>query len=228
MGREFVISGGARFAESGVAEVRVVGSRRVLAMADPASTRQRPGRPAQLSRERIVDAALSSGNLETLTMRDLAAHLGVAHSALYRWVANRDALFDLVNEVIIERVVPEEGLRDAGWQGGLAAIAWAMHDHFLAVPGFATRISRPHRHTTQAFGRLRNEIITAFRNDGVDAAMAEQSWYIYITTVVSWLAVQENPLDLGDTAPRFELFLDALLRGLPAREPGIERGQAAI
>ena len=193
--------------------------------AEHATTRPRPGRPAQLNRERIVDAALSHGNLETLTMRDLAAHLGVSHSALYRWVANRDELVDLVNEVIIERVVPEEArLAGSGWQGGLAAIAWAMHDQFLAVPGFATRISRPHRHTAHAFGRLHDAIISAFMNDGVDAAMAEQSWYIYITTVVSWLAVQENPLDLGATAPRFELFLDALLRGLPAREPGIGRG----
>ena len=46
-----------------------------------------------------------------------------------------------------------------------------------------------------------------------------------ITSVVSWLAAQENPLDLGHSTPRFELFLDTLLRGLPAREPGAEREQ---
>ena len=50
-------------------------------------------------------------------------------------------------------------------------------------------------------------------------ALAEQSWYIFIGSLVSWLAAQENPLHLGEAAPRFDLFLDVLLRGLPAREP---------
>jgi AcrR family transcriptional regulator len=192
---------------------------------DTATARPRPGRPAQINRELIVDAALSSGNLETLTMRELAGRLGVSHSALYRWVANRDQLFDLVSEVIIERVLPAEGPSDRAWRPWLAQIAWAMHDHFLAVPGYATRISRPHRHTTHSFGRIRDEVVGAFTSSGVDPELAEQSWYIFITTVVSWLAVQENPLELGESAPRFELFLDVLLRGLPAREPGeVTRG----
>lgn len=192
---------------------------------DTATARPRPGRPAQINRELIVDAALSSGNLETLTMRELAGRLGVSHSALYRWVANRDQLFDLVSEVIIERVLPAEGPGDRAWRPWLAQIAWAMHDHFLAVPGYATRISRPHRHTTHSLGRIRDEVVGAFIGSGVDPELAEQSWYIFITTVVSWLAVQENPLELGESAPRFELFLDVLLRGLPAREPGeVTRG----
>jgi hypothetical protein len=53
--------------------------------------------------------------------------------------------------------------------------------------------------------------------------LAEQGWYIFITSVVSWLATREEPLNLGRAAPRFELFLGALLRGLPAREPGATR-----
>ena len=192
-------------------------------MADTATARQRPGRPAQINRELIVDAALSSGNLETLTMRELAGRLGVSHSALYRWVANRDELFDLVSEVIIDRILPADAPRGDAWRPWLARVAWAMHDQFLAVPGYATRISRPHRHTAHSFGRVRTEVVGAFTRGGVDPEMAEQSWYIYITGLVSWLAVQENPLELGDSAPRFELFLDALLRGLPAREPGLEK-----
>jgi AcrR family transcriptional regulator len=192
-------------------------------MADSATTRPRPGRPAQINRELIVDAALSCGNLETLTMRELAGRLGVSHSALYRWVTNRDQLFDLVSEVVIERILPAEGPHGGQWRPWLARVAWAMHDRFLAVPGYATRISRPHRHTAHSFGRIRGEVIGAFVGSGVDPVMAEQSWYIFITSVISWLAIQENPLDLGDSAPRFELFLDTLLRGLPAREPGFER-----
>jgi AcrR family transcriptional regulator len=191
-------------------------------MADAATTRHRPGRPAQINREQIVDAALSAGNLDTLTMRELAARLGVTHGALYRWVKNRDQLFDLISEVMVDRILPADG-PGRYWRPWLAHVAWAMHDQFLAVPGYATRTSRPHRHSSHSFGRLRNEVITAFTNTGVHPDLAEQSWYIFITSVVSWLAAQENPLDLGHSAPRFELFLDTLLRGLPAREPGAER-----
>lgn len=192
-------------------------------MADAAPTRSRPGRPAQISRERIVDAAISAGNLDTLTMRELAIRLDVTHGALYRWVKNRDELFDLISEVVIDRVLPADGPTGRSWRPWLADVAWAMHDQFLAVPGYATRISRPHQHTAHPFGRIRTAIITAFTHAGVAPPLAEQSWYIFITAVVSWLAAQENPLRLGESAPRFELFLDTLLRGLPAREPGAER-----
>jgi AcrR family transcriptional regulator len=191
-------------------------------MADSA-THRRPGRPAQINREQIVDAALATGNLDTLTMRELASRLQVTHGALYRWVENRDALLDLISEVMIDRILPADGPRDQQWRPWLARVAWAMHDRFLAVPGYATRIARPHRHTTAAFGRIRTAVVTAFTDAGLTPELAEQSWYIFITSVVSWLAAQENPLDLGDSAPRFELFLDVLLRGLPARDPGAER-----
>ena len=201
-------------------------------MADAATTRGRPGRPAQISREQIVDAAISAGNLDTLTMRELAARLEVTHGALYRWVKNRDQLFELVSEVMVERVLPPGGPDGTGregtgpdgtaWRPWLARVAWAMHDQFLAVPGFATRISRPHQHSS-SFGRLKAAVTTAFTSAGVSPGLAEQSWYIFITSVVSWLATQEEPLDLGRAAPRFELFLGALLRGLPAREPGATR-----
>jgi len=192
-------------------------------MADAATARPRPGRPAQISHERIVEAALSAANFDTLTMRELAAALGVTHSALYRWVKDRDQLFDLVSAVMIERVLPPDGPQGSDWRPWLARVAWAMHDQFLAVPGFATRISRPHHHNSHSFGRVRTEAVTAFTDAGVRPDLAEQSWYIFITTVVSWLAVQENPLDLGHGVPRFELFLDTLLRGLPAQEPGARR-----
>lgn len=39
-------------------------------------------------------------------MRELAARLGVNHGALYRWVKNRDELFDLISQVLIDRILP--------------------------------------------------------------------------------------------------------------------------
>jgi AcrR family transcriptional regulator len=192
-------------------------------MAPPAETRRPRGRPAQISRDRIIEAVSSAGNVDTLTMRELAARLGVNHGALYRWVKNRDELFDLISEVLVDRILPLEQAASPEWRPRLARIAWRMYDQYLALPGYATHLARPHPHNAHSAGRLHGAIVTAFLDAGVGADLAEQSYYIFTTSVVSWLAFQENPLNLGPAAPRFDLFLDVLLRGLPAREPGAGR-----
>ena len=115
------------------------------------------GRPAQLSREMIVAAALES-NIDTLTVRELATRLGVSHGALYRWVSSRDQLLDLVSEVIVDRVMPDHDPRPNQWQPWLRQLAWAMHDEFLAVPGYATRTARP-------IGTARRGELVRFPND---------------------------------------------------------------
>lgn len=191
-----------------------------------ASAHTKPGRKPQLSREQIVAAALQ-GNLDTLTMRELATRLGVTHGALYRWVSSSEALLDMISEVMVDRIVPDGEPDGAEWRPWLGRLAWAMHDEFLAVPGYATRVARPHRHNPESFGHLRAAVTSAFTAAGVSPELAEQSWYIFGTSVVSWLAAAEAPLGLGSAEPRFDLFLDALLRGLPARETGFTRPEPA-
>lgn len=180
------------------------------------------GRPAVLSRDRIVAAALES-NLDTLTVRELAAKLGVRHGALYHWVADRDELLDLVSEVIVERVLPADEPHPRRWRDWLRRLAWSAHDEFLAVPGYATRTSQPHRHNPESFGRMRAQVIKAFTVAGASPEMAEQSFYIFAHSMVSYLAAAENSIDLGGSELRYDLFLETLLRGLPAREPAVGR-----
>lgn len=182
------------------------------------TTPPKRGRPARLSHERIVAAALES-DLSTLTMRDLAARLEVSHSALYRWVADREALFDLVSEVIVGRILPATEPTADDWRDWLAQLAWSMHDEFLAVPGYAAHVAGPHRHHQKSFGLLRDQVVAAFRAAGADDEMAEQSWFVFGLGVVQWLGAAQKPLDLGPTRPRFDLYLDVLLRGLPTRTP---------
>ncbi|OLR94789.1 TetR/AcrR family transcriptional regulator [Actinokineospora bangkokensis] len=192
-------------------------------MTDDAPGRRRPGRPAQLSRDLIVEAVSQADNVDTLTMRELAARLDVSHGALYRWVKNRDELFDLVSEVVVDRVLERAGAEDQQLRPWLTRLAWAVHDEFLALPGYATHLSRPHRHNAHSIDRLRTVVTTGLRRADVPADLADHSWQIFITCVVSWLAATENPLHLSASTPRFDLFLDTLVRGLPAREPGAPR-----
>lgn len=168
-----------------------------------------PGRPPRLSRERIVDAALQGG-VATLTMRELAARLGVSHSSLYRWVADRDGVLDLVSEAMVERVLPEDEPGADTWRDWLVRLARAMHDEFLAVPGYAPHVARPHRHHPESFGRLRDKAVAAFRAGGADAEQAERNWTIFGLGVVRWLgAASDDPEE-----PPFDFYVDTLLRGL--------------
>ncbi|MGW0835800.1 TetR/AcrR family transcriptional regulator [Streptomyces prunicolor] len=179
---------------------------------------QGPGRPSRLSHDLIVSTALEC-DLATLTMRELATRLDVSHSALYRWVPDRDGLFDLISAVMVERILPPDTPTPETWRAWLARLAWAMHDEFLAVPGYAAHVARPHRHNPDSFGRLRERVVAAFTTAGAEPAEAEQSWYIFGLGVVQWLGTSNTDLDLGTTRPRFDLYLDTLLRGLPARTP---------
>ncbi|WP_405061732.1 TetR family transcriptional regulator [Kribbella sp. NBC_01505] len=176
------------------------------------------GRPARLNRELIVAAALETG-LDGLTMRELATRLDVSHSALYRWVGNQDELFDLVSEVMTARIIPTDEPTPDTWRFWLARLAWSMHDEFLAVPGYATRIATPHRHNPDSFNLLRTRVIGAFTIAGVAPELADQSWHIFAIGVTTYLAQLQSSHDHGPTQPRFDLYLDALLRGLPAQIP---------
>ncbi|MFE7136230.1 TetR/AcrR family transcriptional regulator [Streptomyces sp. NPDC057644] len=169
-----------------------------------------PGRPPRLSRERIADAALQGG-VTTLTMRELATRLGVSHSSLYRWVPDRNGVLDLVSEVVVGRVLPEDEPDAATWRDWLTRLAWAMHDEFLAVPGYAPHVAGPHRHHPASFERLRDRAVAAFRAGGADEQRAERNWAVFGLGVVRWLAAEGS----APEEPPFGRYLDTLLRGLP-------------
>jgi hypothetical protein len=101
-----------------------------------------------------------------------------------------------------------------------------MQDEFLALPGYATRTSRPHGHNPESFGRLRAGVVQAFTVAGFSPELAEQGWYIFGGWVASWRVSKESHLELGRSEPRFDPFLDVLLRGLPARGPAVSHPAA--
>ncbi|MER5651379.1 TetR family transcriptional regulator [Streptosporangium sp. NPDC002524] len=79
-------------------------------MNQPARPRGRGGRPAVLTTERVVAAAvevLDAEGLDALTMRRVGARLGVAAMSLYRHVPNRDALLAGVVNHLFSQAVAE-------------------------------------------------------------------------------------------------------------------------
>ncbi|MFK0292763.1 TetR/AcrR family transcriptional regulator [Streptomyces sp. NPDC090442] len=187
-------------------------------MSQAANTPRRPGRPAQISREKIVEAAATFDNVDAITMRQLAERLEVRHGALYRWVKSRDELFDLVSDVVVDRVLGAIELQPSDWRAQLRQLALLIREHFLGIPGYASHLSRPHAHNAHSVDRLRRACVEIFIEGGASPRNADQSWLIFITSMISWLAVEEQPVTIGHVTPQFDLFLGVLLRGLPTQD----------
>src|SRR5262249_49992247 len=99
---------------------------------------------ARLDRETVVDAAFALADdqgLEALTLRRVAARLGVTPMALYRHVDSKEALLDEVTERLYELLaLPDVGTE---WWDALAEIARSARSVLLAHPWAAPLFARP-------------------------------------------------------------------------------------
>jgi AcrR family transcriptional regulator len=96
--------------------------------------------PAGLNRERIVAAALrllDEEGIGALSMRTLGKRLGAGATSIYRHVASKDELVELVvDEVYAEVEVPDPAGRE-GWHEGAAAAARSLRAMALRHPWVA-------------------------------------------------------------------------------------------
>jgi AcrR family transcriptional regulator len=120
----------------------------------PPATPPPPGRPAALTREQVLVAALEiidQDGIEALTMRRLGQALDRNPMGIYRHAADKDALLDGVVEHIFSELVVspepgsdrESGQQDGDWEGALRHTAHAFRRiaraHPNAVPLLVTR-----------------------------------------------------------------------------------------
>ena len=95
--------------------------------AAPIWARPEPGgRRPRLSREAIAAAALDVADrdgFDALTMRRLAAELGVGTMTLYRYVRNKDELVALMHDRLMAESLVPEGELPTDWRAALGAVA---------------------------------------------------------------------------------------------------------
>ena len=91
---------------------------------EPVAAPRAVGRPARLSRESIVEAAVDivrARGMQALTMRALAGELDATPMALYRHVGDRDELALLVTDALLARIaLPDTSLPAVAWLRALA------------------------------------------------------------------------------------------------------------
>lgn len=110
-----------------------------LGMTDASSSvtgpgKQRPGPKPRISKVAIARAALEIG-LDTVTVKAVAARLGVDHSSLYRHVTSQAEIVALAADIAIAEL--EWRRTDADWRVMLEHLAEAVWDLYERHPGLA-------------------------------------------------------------------------------------------
>jgi AcrR family transcriptional regulator len=100
--------------------------------------RPQPGeRPGRLTREKISAAALSIADaegFEVVSMRRIAARLGVSTMSLYYYVRTKADLVALMDDALMGEILVPEGQLPRGWREATSAIARRTRDVFARHP----------------------------------------------------------------------------------------------
>ena len=146
--------------------------------------RGRPGRKPLLTREAIVAAALRLLNrdgYDALTIRALAAELGVKSASLYWHFPTKDALVDqLADELLADLDLTEPPSAD--WRADLRERSFLFYRHLLSKRD-AGRLRAGRLLTGPNTLRWMERGLALFRRaglDGRDAAFASHALHVYV------------------------------------------------
>jgi TetR/AcrR family tetracycline transcriptional repressor len=182
-------------------------------------TRRRgPGERAGLAREVVLEAARaisSREGLARLTMRRLAARLGVAPNALYSHFADKSALVEALADAVLGGVpLPPPG--DPDWRAGLVHLMSESRRLLLAhaelIPVFLSRASRGPNAL-----RLGEATLGLLARAGLEGAPAVQALQVLLVYTIGF-AAHEAPRRADPDPQRRRALGEAAARsarGLP-------------
>jgi TetR/AcrR family transcriptional regulator, tetracycline repressor protein len=176
-----------------------------------------PGRRAlELSRDEIVRAALEifeSDGLPAVSMRTVAARLGVSPVPVYRRVGNKDALLDAMAYALLADVVPPLRV-GVDWRDYAVEWATALRDRL----GGASDTSLLIGGRRAAYVEASKPLVAALQSGGFDEDAAVQACRLLIWAVAGFVAVETRR---PDAPPRKGS------RSRPGGDPhGISAGEA--
>ncbi|MER5753691.1 TetR/AcrR family transcriptional regulator [Streptomyces sp. NPDC002088] len=160
-------------------------------MARPQKQSRRRDEP--LTAERIIAAALriadGEGDLDGLTVRRLAADLGIGTMTLYGYFRGKDEILDAMADHVLGRMrLPEEP--DAGPAETLRAVGHAflemMRDHPSVARLFGTRITD----SPAALKGAMEAVLQRFVDAGIPGPLAVRCYGFLITYAIGFASYQ--------------------------------------
>jgi TetR/AcrR family transcriptional regulator, tetracycline repressor protein len=146
-----------------------------------------------ISREDIVRAAVkvvSAGGYEEMTIRGLAAGLGVAPMSLYRHIRDKD---DLLDEVVDRLLAPAWRPSTAGddWQAWVTEAAAKLR-RFLVSQPVALHVYLSHPVVSPAAVERMNAMMGILRRAGADEQTAQRAYGALHTYTIGFAALEAS------------------------------------
>lgn len=177
---------------------------------------RRPGRPARLTREAVLHAAVEladEAGLDAVTMRTVAGRLDAEAMSLYRHVANKDDLLDgMIDLVYAEISLPEA---DAGWQEAMRRRAISARDVLSRHP-WAIGVMESRTHPGPDNLRHHDVTVGVLLDAGFDSATAVRIYNI-LDSYIYGFVLQEKTLPVS-TPEEMAVAGTELIGAIPADE----------
>jgi AcrR family transcriptional regulator len=189
-----------------------------------------------MSRAQIIDAAtkvVKAGGYQEMTIRSLAAELGVAPMSLYRHVRDKDDLLDEVVDRLLARSWKPRAKR-ADWQAWVAEAAQKLCTFLVTQPA-ALHVYLSHPVVSPAAIARMQAMMDVLRQSGADEQAARRAYGAIHTYTIGFAALAASragwqPPDEGDdseianqlaaytTPQQFAAGLRFLLEGIARSE----------
>jgi AcrR family transcriptional regulator len=189
------------------------GQAMVQARAD-AATPARRAPWGTITRDDIIRAAVeivSAGGYEGMTIRSLAAELGVAPMSLYRHIRDKDDLLDEVVDRLLAPAWRPAAAKD-DWQAWLIEAAARLRQFLVTQPA-ALHVYLSHPVVSPAAIERMNAMLDVLRRTGADEATVRRAYGALHTYTIGFAALEASRVswapDNGEDANRLAYQLAA-------------------
>jgi len=147
---------------------------------------ERRGQRADLSRERIVVAAIELADedgLEAVSMRRIGQRLGVEAMSLYNHIPNKDAVLDAMVDLLVGQIeLPPD---DALWRDAIRGRAVAARRVILAHP-WAPRLIAARSTTSRSILGYLDGVVGAFGAAGFSNQLTHDATHLISSRVLGF------------------------------------------
>lgn len=155
-----------------------------------------------VSREAIAAEALQlmdEEGLEAVSMRALAARLGVTAMALYRYYPRKELLLDAVVDMVLQEMDPPQ--ESGGWEQRVVAMAGAYRRTMLAHPNVLPLFSSRPTSSPEALRRYEQGLVI-LRQTGFDDLTVVRCYFAVFNYTLGFVTTEINRLMAIRTAPK--------------------------
>ncbi|HEX8939821.1 MAG TPA: TetR/AcrR family transcriptional regulator [Candidatus Limnocylindrales bacterium] len=179
---------------------------------------RRGGRPARISRDDVLQAAVEIADrdgLEALTMRSIGQRVGVEAMSLYRHVKDKDDVLDGIVDLAFSEI---EAPETESWRAGLERHARSTHDALVRHP-WAVGVMESR--AGPASMRHHDAVLGCLRGGGFSVFAAVRAYNI-VNSYVYGFCLQELSLPFRTPEEQSAVSADILERYAPGAYPNLE------